>query len=133
MNGEKQLVWSTYNALEKFDDRWSITPYIKPVNSSMGYYQDIYGLTKSRSWYNLIDTTTGYVVNVLVKPEIKKFIKFFNTFGFTAEIVDNVYTNALYDSKAVTQYYITVCEYTSSCKKYKIRAWAKYNTVAENL
>jgi len=115
-------MWSTYDTLKKIDDRWSVITYIGRIED---YTYHIYG-KRYRKWQNLVDTTTGYIINVTPLSQVKPFIKLFNEMGFTAEIVEGKYTNALYDKKAVTQYYITVCEYTSSCGKYHIRSWRKY-------
>lgn len=124
-SSEVVMTWSTYDKPEKIDDRWAI---IKSSKSSTIHHENrsIHGAPKTRDWYNLIDTTTGFIVNVVRKPDIKAFLKMFKNMGYTPQVVTDKYTNRLYNVKAREVVPITVCEYTSSCGKFKIRSWVQY-------
>lgn len=109
-------VWSHYDKPEKIDNRWSIIKHSKPVNGwRRGYSSDdVYGLPRTKTWYNVIDTTTGYIINVLPKPMIKPFIKLFDSMEYTASFT------------SIEGYDVPVCVYTSACGKFKIRSWTQY-------
>jgi hypothetical protein len=109
-------IWSRYDTPEKIDERWSIIKYTQEVN---GWYKGydgggIYGLPQTKSWYNVIDNATGYIVNVLPKAKIKPFIKLFESMEYRAELVN------------LPDHDIPVCVYTSSCGKFKIRSWTPF-------